>query len=406
MPRKIIFKVVALILLAVAIRMKCNTVVLANPSTILVPSQYYTIQKAINAANPGDVIKVTHGTYCENLNVNKSVSIIGEDPKNTIIDGGGNGNVINVLKPNVKISGFTIQNGKIWPYCGISNSRCNYTVINNTILRNNYYGLQLTKSNNSRIFNNLILNNSYAGMYIHESSSANVFFENTIKDNFIGLWSQNSQSNIFYHNNFVNNTNQALIDISMIWDNGEEGNYWSDYEGIDVDLNGIGDSEYPIAGDKDKYPLMGAFANFTFLYDSEEYSLPTICNSTISNFQFDKLHEKISFDILGPNATIGFCRITIPTVLIQRKCIILVDDRVPIIRNWTASTYGYRYFLYGNTGLVRKITIEFELPGKGTPPSLLIPILIVSSVVIVVLILTIFKKGKWERKFKVSKSRV
>jgi parallel beta-helix repeat protein len=406
MLRKIIFKVVALILLAVVIRMKCNTVVLANPSTLLVPSQYDTIQKAINAANPGDVIKVTHDTYYENLNVNKSVSIIGEDPKNTIIDGGGNRNVINVLKPNVKISGFTIQNGKIWPYCGISISKCNYAVINNTILRNNYYGLQLTKSNNSRIFNNLILNNSYAGMYIHESSSANVFFENTIKDNFIGLWSQNSQPSIFYHNNFVNNTNQALIDISMIWDNGEEGNYWSDYEGIDVDLNGIGDSEYPIAGDKDKYPLMGAFANFTFLYDSEEYSLPTICNSTISNFQFDKLHEKISFDILGPNATIGFCRITIHTVLIQRKCIILVDDRVPIIRNWTASTYGYRYFLYGNTGLVRKITIEFELPGKRTPPSLLIPILIVSSVVIVVLILTIFKKGKWERKFKVSKSRV
>jgi len=36
--------------------------------------------------------------------------------------------------------------------------------------------------------------------------------------------------NRFFHNNFVNNTNLPLIQVNgIVWDNGNEGNYWSGY---------------------------------------------------------------------------------------------------------------------------------------------------------------------------------
>lgn len=392
MHKKIIFKAVHLMLLIIiVVGMECNRVVVATPGTIVVPSPgYETIQKAINAANPGDAIRVTARTYYENLIVNKTVSIIGENSSTTVIDGGKVGNVVTITSPNVVVSGFTIQNGTQgeWPYCGISLFRCNFAVVNNTVLRNNYYGLQLIQSNNNRIFNNLIVNNSYAGMYIHDGSSNNVFFENTIRDNLIGLWVTGAPSNTFYHNNIINNVNQLWIYSPEIWDNGVEGNFWSDYAGVDLHSgtyqnetgsDGIGDSQYPIAGDR--YPLMGIFKNFTFTYKSQIYFLSTICNSTIVNFQFDETNKKISFNVTGPNGTIGFCRTTMSV-----NHTVLVDDHAPsYFWNWTFSRNTYSYFAYQHTDVPRKVTISLELT-EGTAPSSLTATLIVIAIILVAVV--------------------
>ena len=60
------------------------------------------------------------GTYYENVVVNKSINIIGEDRNTTIIDGVGSGNGVNVTADYVTISGFTVQNsGSDWPDAGI-----------------------------------------------------------------------------------------------------------------------------------------------------------------------------------------------------------------------------------------------------------------------------------------------
>jgi len=407
MLRGVFFKAATLIIIMIVmVGAKCNKDVVATPSTIVVPSPgYETIQKAINAANSGEVIRVTRGIYYENLIVNKSVSIIGEDPATTIIDGGGLGNVVTITSPNVVVSGFTIQNGTQgdWPYCGISIFRCNFAVVNNTVLRNNYYGLQLIMSNNSRIFNNLLVNNSYAGMYIHDGSSNNVFFENTIRDNLIGLWVTGAPSNTFYHNNIIDNVNQLWIDSPATWDNGVEGNFWSDYAGVDLHSgpyqnetgsDGIGDSQYSIAGDR--YPLMSIFTNFTFTYKSQIYFLSTICNSTILNFQFDETNKKISFNVTGPNGTIGFCRTAMPV-----NHTVLVDDHAPsYFRNWTFSRNTYTYFTYEHTNVLLEVTVTLELSEGTTPPSstntlIVIAIIVVVAVVVsTIIVLRMRKKEK------------
>ena len=74
------------------------------------PGNYTTIQGAINAAKPDDTIFVFNGTYFENINIFKSITLIGENKDITIIDGGGIGVPIKITNSFVKISSFTIQN--------------------------------------------------------------------------------------------------------------------------------------------------------------------------------------------------------------------------------------------------------------------------------------------------------
>ena len=79
-------------------------------SGIVVPDDYPSIQEAINQANEGDTIFVRNGTYYENVVVNKTVSLVGESVSNTVIDGNGIGDVVQIVEDNVSLSKFTIRN--------------------------------------------------------------------------------------------------------------------------------------------------------------------------------------------------------------------------------------------------------------------------------------------------------
>ncbi len=60
-----------------------------SPTVIHVPADFPTIQAAINAASPGNVISVAAGKYLENLTVNKVITLkgagSGASPKDTVI---------------------------------------------------------------------------------------------------------------------------------------------------------------------------------------------------------------------------------------------------------------------------------------------------------------------------------
>lgn len=59
---------------------------------------YETIHQAINVANVEDAIYVGNGLYNEQMVVNKTLSLIGENRFNTIIDGGDSVNVLLLLQ--------------------------------------------------------------------------------------------------------------------------------------------------------------------------------------------------------------------------------------------------------------------------------------------------------------------
>ena len=102
---------------------------------------YFTIQSAINGAIAGDTIIVLNGgtPYNENLIVDKSITIIGESPLNTTVNGGGTDAVITIQTgtDNVIISGLRICHyGAHGGNDGISIFQADYATIENCIINN------------------------------------------------------------------------------------------------------------------------------------------------------------------------------------------------------------------------------------------------------------------------------
>ena len=284
---------------------------------IMIPDDYPTIQTAINNANPRDTIFVRAGTYYENLVINKTVMLIGEDKVNTIIDGNKSNIVVSVLADNVSVCEFSVRNGG-GTYAGISLSSKG-TQLRNNVLSKNWCGIRLESGSagnlianntimdnlngisgelcsNTRIIGNVLMDNTL-GIRIGSHSTNNTIAFNNIRDHWsegLSIWQSNynvffgnnitgnnqgghwagitiggSSSNTFFHNNIVDNGRQVDLqgDATNTWDHGYPlgGNYWSDYTGTDLyqgsyqnitGSDGIGDKEYIInERNIDRYPL-------------------------------------------------------------------------------------------------------------------------------------------------------
>ncbi|MDH5438204.1 MAG: right-handed parallel beta-helix repeat-containing protein [Candidatus Bathyarchaeota archaeon] len=208
MCRKVISGVM-LILLSISMLTLAFSIrtVETEPTTITVPDDYEKIQWAIGNASNGDIIFVRTGTYNENVFVNKTVSLVGENKYNTIIDGNGTGSVVYITANNVNVTGFTIQNsGAGFPDSGILLSGSDGTHTKRNIITNNKFGILLLSSSNNSLVDNIVSNNLH-GIELYINSKANRLINNNVSKNNAGILlyeadSNSLKDNIVLSNNF------------------------------------------------------------------------------------------------------------------------------------------------------------------------------------------------------------
>jgi len=174
---------------------------------------------------------------------------------------------------NNRLYGNRIHNCKTGIYVQNSNA---VNISNNVIANSGFSGVSLHNSDASIIRNNQFTDNSGSGIILRSSScivSNNTFKDNqrgisidgsvnTINDNRIhgsqgaGIYANpGSNNNIIYLNDFKNNGVSARELGLNTWYHNGQGNYWSDYNYVDREGDGIGDEIYSKEGVEDIYPL-------------------------------------------------------------------------------------------------------------------------------------------------------
>jgi nitrous oxidase accessory protein len=80
---------------------------IAIPAATATDGDIVDLQSIIDAADPGSTITLDAGTYAGGVHIDKALTITGE--KGAVIDGGGQGTLIEVTAPDVTIEGLTLR---------------------------------------------------------------------------------------------------------------------------------------------------------------------------------------------------------------------------------------------------------------------------------------------------------
>lgn len=322
------------------------------------PEDYIRIQDAIDNVSDGDTVFVYNGIYYENIVINKSIDLIGEDKNLTIIDCRNVGFVF-ITSDNVFFSNFTLTNCSTYGIKLISN---NNTIKNNIILNINGIGIFLYESNYNTILNNYYINNK-KGIYL-DTSSENHISRNLIINNndyCIFLWA--SKNNIISENTITDSDNSGIVS------EGSSDNYISNNNISNNDGHGI----MLFIGHRNKiisnYLENNRYAVRLYMSDSTLIKWNTIKNNEYYGIHFDEtpiIKSKILGDITNKEYIQRFLHISNNEHIISENNIsnnlygiYLNYNCESIISNNTISNNSIGIFLkdYSNINTISKNSI-------------------------------------------------
>ena len=314
-----------LVILAITVALLSG---LANAAFSVEPGN--SIQSAIDAANPGQIIEVQNGTFYERINVTKTLILKGMGKP--IIDADGMGSAITISANGSTLLGFTATgSGKNANDAGIKVLSDGNIIKDNAAIKNNNYGIILYHVDKNTVFLNTVTENknggillihsnnnqiwgNYAGMNWNgismETSRGNTINANNLIRNKMGInisninlsdsvtakgkavtikyvssslsttynidknsTSSSPGANLLYQNYLQDNDQNAFDDGYNQWDNDKAGNHYSNYDAReqgckDRNRDGICDAVYSIAGGHNVDRLPQASQNAILSYRS------------------------------------------------------------------------------------------------------------------------------------------
>jgi parallel beta-helix repeat protein len=263
-----------------------NDLLYSNGTTLYVggsgPGNFSSIQEAIDGAYDGDTIFVFDDSspYYENIFLDKSIHLLGENKDTTILDGKFDLDVIWVAADRVTISGFTFQNADIGLLGTTNRSTISENIFvthqggialqyssHNTIIHNTVYngyeiGIGLLYSSKANDISHNTISNTYVGLYLAVSCNRNNIKRNTVQHcSLYGMWLYWSFLNRMQKNNFIGNQCSAYFDNASynLWLK----NYWEDW---------LSSKPRPIDGIR-YFPLLGINQPWT-TYDLRPAHVP------------------------------------------------------------------------------------------------------------------------------------
>ena len=177
---------------------------LGSKSSITVPTNYATIQEAVDAASEGANIFVNAGTYTEDvvvstpglkLQARNDVLLIGSI---TLLEGSDNVTIkkFNIQNENTAIHGFGVTGGQVVQntittesgFEGIHYQSCDGVSVKNNIVSGPQLGIFFSSvsfqgngtANDNTILNNTVSGNAIGGIYFQGSCQGNTVVNNTV----------------------------------------------------------------------------------------------------------------------------------------------------------------------------------------------------------------------------------